>query len=278
MDTAFWQGIVAQDYARPTEPELEVLTDQLVSFLDATDPVQRDEWGYGILVRWVFAGHYDPAALRDLTVRLLPGLQAGIGQHGTDSVFGRSFRALVLGAIMEYDLEHAFLDASEVHASLEAALTYLEREQDVRGFVPGKGWAHALAHTADWLGSLARHPRVGMDDQARLLEVLGAKLSAPTDHALTHHEPSRLAVPAFELIRRQELDPSVLHAWIEGIMTLLDARLQRQFTAGMDASRANVEAFFASLYLLLGKLELPIARRVRSHLEGTFERLGFVIV
>ncbi len=46
----------------------------------------------------------------------------------------------------------------------------------------------------------------------------------------------------------------------------------------MDVSRANVEAFFASLYLLLDKLELPIARRVRSHLEGAFEHLGFVIV
>ena len=278
MEAAFWQGIVARDYARPSEPGLEVLTDELVAYLDSTDPVQRDEWGYGILVRWILMGHYDTAALRDLTARLLPGLQVGIGEHGTDSVFGRSFRALVLGAILEYDLEHLFLDAPEVHASLEAALTYLEREQDVRGFVPGKGWAHALAHTGDWLGSLARHPKVGTDDQTRILEVMAAKIAAPTDHALIHHEPSRLAVPAFELIRRQELDPSVLHAWIEGIMTVLDARLQRQFTGGMDASRANVEAFFASLYLLLGKLELPVARRVCSHLEGAFERLGFAIV
>ena len=278
MDAAFWQGIVAQDYARPSEPGLEVLTDKLVVYLDSTDPVQRDEWGYGILVRWIFQGHYDAAALRGLTARLLPDLQVGIGEHGTDSVFGRSFRALVLGAILEYDLEHVFLDASEVHASLEAALAYLEGEQDWRGFVPGKGWAHALAHTGDWLGSLARHRKVDTDNQARILEVMAAKLSAPTDYALIHHEPSRLAVPAFELIRRQELDPSVLHAWIEGIMTVLDARLQRQFTGGMDASRANVEAFFASLHLLLGKLELPLARRGRSHLEGAFERLGFLIV
>ena len=30
--------------------------------------------------------------------------------------------------------------------------TWLLRERDLRGFVPGKGWAHAVAHGADALG------------------------------------------------------------------------------------------------------------------------------
>ena len=39
--------------------------------------------------------------------------------------------------------------------------TWLLRERDLRGFVPGKGWAHAVAHGADALGTLARSPHVG---------------------------------------------------------------------------------------------------------------------
>ena len=37
----------------------------------------------------------------------------------------------------------------------DAIATWLLRERDLRGFVPGKGWAHAVAHGADALGALA---------------------------------------------------------------------------------------------------------------------------
>ena len=39
--------------------------------------------------------------------------------------------------------------------------TWYVRERDLRGFVPGKGWAHAVAHGADALGALGRLPHLG---------------------------------------------------------------------------------------------------------------------
>ncbi|WP_278259757.1 DUF2785 domain-containing protein [Nocardioides convexus] len=41
------------------------------------------------------------------------------------------------------------------------------RERDLRGFVPGKGWAHAAANGADALGALARSPYFGATETHR---------------------------------------------------------------------------------------------------------------
>ena len=38
--------------------------------------------------------------------------------------------------------------------------TWFLRERDLRGFVPGKGWAHAIAHGADALGALGESPHL----------------------------------------------------------------------------------------------------------------------
>ena len=45
--------------------------------------------------------------------------------------------------------------------------TWFLRERDLRGFVPGKGWAHAVAHGADALGALAGSPHCSIDELTR---------------------------------------------------------------------------------------------------------------
>jgi hypothetical protein len=99
----------------------------------------------------------------------------GIGSTGDESVLLRSFSALDLSMLAAHDLDKPFLEPAAFRELLAAALDYLAREKDVRGFVPGSGWHHSTAHTADLLKFLARSPRLTPEDQSRILAGIGAK-------------------------------------------------------------------------------------------------------
>ena len=88
------------------------------------------------------------------------GLAVGVGEDGTDTVFRRSFSALVLAVVLERATTLATTTGTGLPDDTllrwgDRIAGWLVRERDLRGFVLGKGWAHALAHGADALGALA---------------------------------------------------------------------------------------------------------------------------
>ena len=54
--------------------------------------------------------------------------------------------------------------------------TWYLREHDMRGYVPGKGWAHAVAHGADAIGVLGQSPHFAANELTVLLDVLADRL------------------------------------------------------------------------------------------------------
>src|SRR5262249_22182256 len=109
---------------------------------------------------------------------LAANLMHGLGERETDSIFLRTFSVLLLAEIVHYDNARQFLDQAEVRQLLELALVYLEAERDLRGWVPEKGWAHSVAHTADLLYVLARSRHLDSPDLRRLLDGIGGKLAS----------------------------------------------------------------------------------------------------
>ena len=89
------------------------------------------------------------------------GLGVGLGERDTDSVFRRSFSALMLGECIAPRQRRPLVAGGKVLDWGDRVATWLLREHDLRGFVPGKGWAHAVAHGADAIGALAQSPHVG---------------------------------------------------------------------------------------------------------------------
>ena len=67
------------------------------------------------------------------------------------------------------------------------------REQDLRGWVPGKGWAHAVAHGADAIGVLARSPHLRSRELTVLLDVLADRLLLPAERALRRRRAGPVA-------------------------------------------------------------------------------------
>ncbi|MDB4894443.1 MAG: hypothetical protein JWN15_705, partial [Firmicutes bacterium] len=174
-------------------------------------------------------------------------------------VFGRTFSALILGEMIAYDGKADFLTQAELEQILEAGLHYLAEEQDLRGYVPDKGWAHSAAHTADLLFALVRHPGLGVAEMARLLDGIAQKVLAPTRYPFVDSEGFRLARPIIAVLEREALPLADVVAWVERVGGT-DRR--NSFVAGRDnAWHHNTMALLTALHLMITYREVPESAR-----------------
>src|SRR6185503_15009931 len=235
-DAAFWRGIKANDFivpegAAPGALLLEVCGD----LLGSPDPEVRDQLGYDIAEAWILRKKtVSDADLRPVIALLEKNLGAGIGENGTDSVLRRSFSALVLSLVAARDNAAPFLTADEFDGLLSAALDYLTRERDERGFVPDKGWHHSVAHTADLLKALGRSPRLAPAAQRRILGGILLKANGSTTF-WTWGEDDRLAAAVLAILKRDDFDPATLNAWLDRFVDVWRSALQNP--AALDPAR-----------------------------------------
>jgi hypothetical protein len=192
-DKTFWLDLAEKRFAVPEGASADVLARELSGLLRSPDPVLRDDVAYSGLVALIFRQRaVSPETRRALADEWMANLTAGIGERGTDSVFGRSFSALALGVVAALDNETPVLERAEFDRVLEAALAYLAAERDVRGFDVAQGWMHSVAHTADLLKFLGRSRHLEPAGQAAIFTAVAAKLGT-VDEVLTHGEDERLA-------------------------------------------------------------------------------------
>ncbi|MDP3889811.1 DUF2785 domain-containing protein [Nocardioides sp.] len=253
----FWKQVQSRGLQVPDERPLDDLTAELTTMLGSTDPEIRDGLAYPALATWIGRGIYDHL-LRGLGDGIAAGLTAGLGQSGDDSVFRRSYSALVLGECVARDnVVHRLPDGALLDWGDRLATWYL-REEDLRGYVPGQGWAHALAHGADAIGRLASSRHLGTPELTVLLDVLADRLLAPGP-LLVSGETDRMAQATLRVLRRDLVPLRVLEPWV--------ARLLHTATARVHTDRdphevtGNAEAFLRSLHLQLALAPQPPAVR-----------------
>ncbi len=223
--------------------------EQLLGYLASPDPHLRDEVGYGVLGTWIARDVLGDSDLGPILEHCLAGLQHGLGETETDSVFLRTFSALILAELVRRDARRPFLPEGEIHRILDTALRYLGAEQDLRGFVPGKGWAHAGAHCADLLGQLAAHPIVGTDGLERMLSAITQKVGTPTPYAFAAQEEYRLTVAVRAALKRGLLSSDWVAGWLR------DLAVAPTYQEHLLARDHNLVAFVGSLVLMLSSPE-----------------------
>ena len=86
----------------PSDRPLDDLTAELTRMLGDPDPAQRDGTAFPTLTTWIERGVYDDL-LAGLGDGMATGLRVGLGERDTDTVFRRSFSALVLGECIARD-------------------------------------------------------------------------------------------------------------------------------------------------------------------------------
>lgn len=247
MPRSYWKQVAASGLAVPQDRPLDDLTAELTRMLGDTDPETRDGTAYPTLATWVSRGVYDDL-LSGLGDGMAAGLGVGLGERETDSVFRRSFSALVLGECIARDNERPLVPGNKVLEWGDRLATWLLRERDLRGFVPDKGWAHAVAHGADALGTLAQSPHVATNELTVVLDVLADRVLLPVDQLFSSGEPDRLAAATMCVLRRNIVSLRVIEPWI--------ARLANTASASYDdrdphLKSGNAEAFLRALYLQL---------------------------
>jgi len=262
MSGSYWRNVHAEGLAVPSDRPLDELTAELTRMLGDPDPAQRDGTAFPALTTWIERGVYDDL-LAGLGDGMAAGLLVGIGDRDSDSVFRRSFSALVLGECIARDNARPLLPGGKILDWGDRLTTWLLRERDLRGFVPTKGWAHAVAHGADTLAILAASPHLATPELTVLLDVVADRLLLPVDRVFSSGEPDRLAFATIAILRRNVVPLRVLEPWIARIAATAGIRSSYDdrdpYLAG-----GNAEAFLRALYLQLSLGARP--PQVRSDL------------
>ena len=253
-DKRFWRSVVTSDYARPADASIADLAAELSHMLASPDPELRDEFAYAILANWIFQKRLiDPADLRPLMQQWTANLTDKIGATDGDSVFVRSFSALMLSVIVARDNASPILEPAEFRTLLAAALTYLHAERDVRGYDAKKGWMHSAAHTADLLKFLARSRYLERVDQQRILIAVGEKLRhAPI--VFPFGEDERFARALLSLVARPDFD---LEAFQEWAGQARPAPLAARPDLAVIRGNQNLKNLLAKLHVVLLSVQTP---------------------
>lgn len=210
----FWRAIAKNHYAVPPGQEAFPLARELSGYLGSPDPELRDDLAYSMLAVWITRQRkFSSEELIMLLEEWQANLRAGVGETGTDSIFKRSFSALCLSSLAERDLRDPFLGENRFRTLLNAALTYLVEERDLRGFDTKKGWIHAIAHTADLLAALAQNKFFNKQEQERVLKAIAQRLATASD-IFSYGEQDRLANAAAAIASREDFDSGVWSSWV----------------------------------------------------------------
>ncbi len=252
MSTGYWDQVQAADFEVPGDRPLDDLTAELTTMLGSTQPEVRDGTAYPALATWIDRGVYDDL-LAGLGDGMVAGLSVGLGETGTDTVFRRSFSALIVGECLERDNEQHLLPPAKILDWGDRIAVWFLTERDTRGFVPDKGWAHAIAHGADAIGALAESPHMSAAEHQALLDVLAERLLLqPVDEPLAAGEPDRMAAAAMRVLRRGTLGTDVLEPWVHRLGAAgnpFGGPVDHDPFARTDAAQAFLRALFVHLSL-----------------------------
>jgi hypothetical protein len=233
-----WAAVVTADFAPPAGRAFPELADELLEALCSTDPALRDQQAYPVLTAWIIAGHLDDqlTALGERVTGLLshPQIQA------------RTFAALILAALIHRDTAAAVLDTQTLPYWTDRFAAWWLAETDLRGWDDRLGWLHAVAHGADVVGELGLSPRLDDKDLARQLDLVSARLLAPTSYVFAHQEDDRVALATATVLARPELPAAAATGWLDAV--------RRCFEDGhpepVPAPVANTMRTLRSLYLM----------------------------
>lgn len=131
--------------------EYETIT-EIIGVLGSTDAELRDELGYEALKKLLIHKNYlNAKELKHLLDYAISDnmLFHDIGRTDWNSVFLRSFSALLVTLLLHRDNQDEYLSKAEYEEVVHRIVDYCCEERDFRGFVKGKGWAHAPAHISD---------------------------------------------------------------------------------------------------------------------------------
>ncbi|MBY3620308.1 DUF2785 domain-containing protein [Acinetobacter sp. CUI P1] len=243
------QRIEENDYELRSGEQLGDYVKLMLEYIGDPLPELRDDLIYSTFYKWIKEKQwFREAELRELLLILLDEehLFYNIGSKEDQAVFTRTFSVLVVALILQRHREQAFLDSAEFTNVKEALIRYYEEEQDLRGFMPEEGWAHAAAHGADALDELVL---CSESDAAIREEVLAViqRMLYNEQYIFSDEEDERIATIVATIVDHHLLPQQSIVDWISNLEQCGGWPRSR----GQYVARANTKNFVRSLYFRL---------------------------
>jgi hypothetical protein len=220
-----------------THVSMDIL-DEMIENIGTTDPLLRDHLIYKAFCTLIFEERLEKKQLEYILNSLLNkgSLFFNIELSTTDAVFTRSFTSLIYAAVLEYDVTKQILDEDVIRQVINATHDYMMKEQDLRGYVNEKGWAHAVAHGADLIESLIKHPLATDADARKVLQHIARFLSIARGYQ--DDEEERLA-RSFVALAVHHLTEEIIIDWLNTLEQFLSESLAN--------SKGDLQPYYAQL-------------------------------
>ncbi|MGR9050622.1 DUF2785 domain-containing protein [Halobacillus faecis] len=234
-----------------TEVHEQEVISSMMAHIGSLDAELRDDLIFSIFAQLIVEKNQLKAELMEemMDLCLQDLLFKGIGEKGTDTVFTRAFTSLLMALLLYRDKENGFLSGTKVVEVKEAFLRYLSLEEDYRGYVKVKGWAHSMAHAADAVDELIRNEKTDRDAYPELFRALWSKVLI-YDHAYIHGEEDRILTPIMEMLNRG-LDMTLLEDQMKELSFDWNEHKNSATMEQYLVFRNNAKAFLKSLYIQL---------------------------
>lgn len=210
------------DPLQPDEEEILDLTYHMLPHIGTTDPQLRDDLIFYLLATWIENSRLSKERMLGILAECLSKekLFLHIEEPQSDAVFTRSFTVLTITAILwHHNHVSAFLKEKEIKKIKQSVFDYAKMEQDFRGYVPDKGWAHSVAHLADCLNEIALCSLADQDDMTQMLNII-RRIMRSKDIAFIYSEDERMVVAILSIIKRNLLDKKEILNWLEELCEL----------------------------------------------------------
>lgn len=241
----------------------------MTQWIGSPDPHLRDELIYSTFVRWIYQdGLLTGQQMLALLDTMLDDRHMffHIGETKNDSVFTRAFSVLALPLLLNAHRRMPYLIPQNITTVKKELIRFLDEEQDRRGFVEGKGWAHAIAHAADALDELVLCKEMTSSDLLDIVNVV-SRVVCDSHQVFTHGEEERLGTVLLSIIGQHAVPDEDICQWIA---EFTEAVLAVQQQPAKMYIRTNARNFLQSLYFrlswegLLQPYEIPLVQTLKS--------------
>ncbi|MCL1701692.1 DUF2785 domain-containing protein [Lysinibacillus sp. Bpr_S20] len=225
------------------------LIQSMMLHIGSLDSELRDNLIYGSFYELIHEKNLlEHSLLTELLEECLNNLLCkGIEESESDLVFTRTFTSLLITLILYRDNADDFLSQQKISDCKDKVLAYLSAETDVRGYVPGKGWAHSVAHMADAIDELVKNPKL---NEAYYSEIVSALYNAilQEKYAFIHNEDERILVPIFTMLE-QGLQEQEIIKLLQQLPTILNVKKEQLDVQHHRILVFNCKSFMKSFYI-----------------------------
>lgn len=227
------------------------LLQEMLAHIGSVDAELRDHLIYRTFIELLSDNLLTPQQLHYLFETAISEdfLYLHIGEKATDSVFTRSFSALLVAGLLAKDAELLVLNDDDLHIFFQKIGRYLLLEQDIRGYVQDKGWAHSIAHGADLAATTIKHPKFDLQYAPSILHAL--KLVTWKDNVYINDEEERL-INIVDALLQQNYSEEALIEFVEQAFDRFEMHLMTQgYNNSFFSGRTCTLNFMKTLYFSL---------------------------